>query len=205
MTFAIVEGGLYVIQRFDGREVTDRPNAPTTGMMSRGDRMESEVHGVYDQLASLLQRPGKWKNEHSTSTLKEDILYQNQPPLSQELRLHRRLLCLRADCNQCGDSMIGLSAEHLTVMQRCIRLSRLLRYLSAAWMSRMSELSERLCRLCAEVCDLCAQECDRRNGQLTPLRSLCKSVSALCRSLPPYGDGVRCIRSLSFLLNVDTR
>jgi hypothetical protein len=46
-----VESDNYLIQRFDGREVrlhTDA-NTETTGMISRGDRIEAQVQEVDDQ------------------------------------------------------------------------------------------------------------------------------------------------------------
>lgn len=120
----------------------------------------------------------------------EDIMQQNQQPLSQEMKdcIAACYACAKI-CNQCSDSMIGLSAEQVTMMQRCIRLCRDCADIclqSTAWMSRMSELSERLCKLCEEVCGLCAQECDRHvqhHALCGPCEEECRRCAEACRRM----------------------
>ena len=85
-------------------------------------------------------------------------------------------------CNECSDDMIGMDHQHgdMALMERCIRLCREcadICLMAAAWMSRLSSLSDRICRLCAEVCDLCAETCE----QHAPHHALCGPCAEQCR------------------------
>jgi uncharacterized protein DUF326 len=112
-------------------------------------------------------------------------MHDNGRTLTQELKdcIAACLACAQI-CNECADDMIGMEG-HPTgsqgdLMTRCIRLCRECAdvcFLAAAWMSRLSPLSERLCRLCAEVCDLCAEACE----QHAPQHELCGRCARECR------------------------
>lgn len=82
-------------------------------------------------------------------------------------------------CNECGDDMVGMK-QSSELMARCIRLCREcadICLLAASWMSRVSPLSDRVCRLCAEICDLCAEACE----QHAPHHELCGPCARECR------------------------
>lgn len=124
------------------------------------------------------------------STLEAWAMHQTQQQLSQEMKdcIAACYACAQI-CNQCSDSMIGLHGAQAEMMQRCIRLCRECADIclqSAAWMSRVSELSERICQLCADVCDLCAEECARHaqhHALCGPCGQECRRCSEACRRM----------------------
>ena len=116
-------------------------------------------------------------------------MHQHARTITQEFKdcIAACLACAEI-CNECGDDMIGMlqpgSLDRQPIgqdlMQRCIRLCRDcgdICFLAAAWMSRVSPLSEKLCQVCAEVCDLCAEVCE----QHAPQHELCGPCARECR------------------------
>jgi len=111
-------------------------------------------------------------------------MHQEGRTLTQEIKdcISTCLACARI-CSECGDDMIGMephAGAQGDLMARCIRLCREcadICFLAAAWMSRLSPLSDRICRLCAEVCDLCAEVCE----QHAPHHALCGACAKECR------------------------
>lgn len=93
-------------------------------------------------------------------------------------------------CNTCSDDMIGMDGHggH-ELMARCIRLCREcadICSLSVNWMSRLSPLSESLCRLCADVCDACAEACEQHaphHELCGPCAEECRRCASVCREM----------------------
>ena len=82
-------------------------------------------------------------------------MHQNQRHINQRYQdcIAACWSCARI-CNTCSNDMIGRHGEghDQELMARCTRLCRDcadMCALAAAWMSRMSQFSESICRLCA--------------------------------------------------------
>jgi hypothetical protein len=85
-------------------------------------------------------------------------------------------------CNRCSDDMIGMHGQghDMELMSRCTRLCREcadICSLAAQWMSRVSPLSDEICRFCAEICDACAEICEQHASH----HALCGTCAQECR------------------------
>ena len=94
-------------------------------------------------------------------------------------------------CNECSDDMVGMDPKGHDngLMARCIRMCREcadICALSAQWMSRLSPLSEEMCRFCAQICNVCAEVCDK-HAKHHPLcgrcAEECRRCAAACRDM----------------------
>jgi hypothetical protein len=94
-------------------------------------------------------------------------------------------------CNTCSDDMIGMEGpgHNMELVARCIRLCREcadICTLAAQWMSRLSPLSEDVCRFCAEVCEVCAEACEQHaphHALCGPCAEECRRCANLCRDM----------------------
>jgi hypothetical protein len=94
-------------------------------------------------------------------------------------------------CNTCSDDMIGMDPQghDMDLMARCTRLCRECAdvcSLSAQWMSRLSPLTEEMCRFCARVCDECAELCERHaahHALCGPCGEECRRCASMCREM----------------------
>jgi hypothetical protein len=80
-------------------------------------------------------------------------------------------------CDHCAASCLG--EQDVKMMARCIALdidcAEICR-LTAAYMSRGSELAGALCETCADICDACAQECAKHTKM-----EHCRQCAEACR------------------------
>ncbi|MBA5864166.1 MAG: four-helix bundle copper-binding protein [Nitrospira sp.] len=100
--------------------------------------------------------------------------------------------------------MIGLPADKIAMMQRCIRLCRdcaAMCLQSAALMTSASELSQRMCQFCAEACDICAEERER-HAKHHDLCGPCSRVPAVRGSVQNNEFGPRRLTGRPCLLKV---
>jgi hypothetical protein len=118
-------------------------------------------------------------------------MHEGNRTLSQEWK-NCIAVCFRCVeiCETCSDDMIGMPAHGDTQLtERCISLCLEcadISVMAAQWMSRMSPLSERLCRLCAEACDICAAACKEhapRHALCGPCAEQCRQCAELCRAI----------------------
>ena len=93
-------------------------------------------------------------------------------------------------CEECGDDMIGMDhTGDRQLMEQCIRLCRECADISAMagrWMSRLSPLSDRLCRWCAEISDACAEVCEQHaphHAACGPCAQECRRCADRCRRM----------------------
>lgn len=93
------------------------------------------------------------------------------------------------ECNVCTAAC--LNEEHVSMMARCIELTRecsLLCITTAQLMSMDGEFSHSLCQLCADVCQACADECEKHDaGHCKRCAQHCRKCANECRRMAKAG------------------
>jgi hypothetical protein len=94
-----------------------------------------------------------------------------------------RAVCQEMLFNHCL-SMGGehVAESHVKLMTDCIQICQL----AADFMTRQSEMHDKVCGACADICDSCADSCEEIGGEeMNRCMEACRKCAEECRHMRP--------------------